>query len=157
MQLAPLHTVTTSCGCLGVGFRWARCPEGWTKFNFGCYFLSTYRMNWDEGQKNCSAQGGSLVVINNKDVQVGVTTLLIFDAVMFSVAKNSVLTLFCKCRRLQDFLTTELILSAYWIGLRKKMDTWSWVDNSTLQERSVVDLKDSLIGLIGCGQPWPSG
>ncbi|XP_076593484.1 early activation antigen CD69 isoform X2 [Chaetodon auriga] len=42
-----------------------QCATGWVEFDKTCFFLSTVRLSWEESQKNCSASGGSLAVIND--------------------------------------------------------------------------------------------
>ncbi|XP_075897249.1 hepatic lectin isoform X2 [Nelusetta ayraudi] len=46
-----------------------QCPPGWLKFQERCFYLSTTRLSWELGQKNCSASGGSLAVIDSKAIQ----------------------------------------------------------------------------------------
>lgn len=46
-----------------------QCADGWLTFGRSCFFLSTFRLSWDESQKNCSSQGGSLAVISSLSVQ----------------------------------------------------------------------------------------
>ncbi|XP_068614029.1 early activation antigen CD69 [Brachionichthys hirsutus] len=51
--------------------RWQceHCPDGWLKFGQWCFFLSTFRLSWDESWRNCSTKGGSLAVIGSRTVQ----------------------------------------------------------------------------------------
>lgn len=42
-------------------------------FQKQCFYLSTTRLNWTLSQNNCSNSGGSLAVIDSKEVQVAVT------------------------------------------------------------------------------------
>ncbi|XP_049439660.1 early activation antigen CD69 isoform X1 [Epinephelus fuscoguttatus] len=51
-----------------------QCADGWLTFGSSCFYLSTYRLNWDESQKNCSARGGALAVVNSWRVQDYLTT-----------------------------------------------------------------------------------
>lgn len=51
------------------------CPIGWLTLDEQCFYLSTTRLNWDDSQRNCSASGGSLAVIETKKVQVDVIQL----------------------------------------------------------------------------------
>ncbi|XP_073341467.1 C-type lectin domain family 4 member E isoform X2 [Pagrus major] len=81
--------------------RCQQCADGWLTFGRSCFFLSTFRLNWDESQRNCSASGGSLAVISSQS--------------------------------LQNFLTKEGKLQ-YWIGLRQNSSTWTWVNNTALQQ-----------------------
>lgn len=46
-----------------------QCANGWLTFEQSCFFLSTSKLSWDESQKNCSARGGSLAIINSLRVQ----------------------------------------------------------------------------------------
>ncbi|XP_037309340.2 C-type lectin domain family 17, member A isoform X1 [Pungitius pungitius] len=78
-----------------------QCADGWLPFGRSCFYLSTHRLSWDESQRNCSASGGALAVVNN--------------------------------RRVQNFLTAKGKMM-YWIGLRQKGATWTWVDKTVLIE-----------------------
>uniref|UniRef100_UPI0009B44CB1 C-type lectin domain family 4 member E-like n=1 Tax=Monopterus albus TaxID=43700 RepID=UPI0009B44CB1 len=46
-----------------------RCSDGWLTFGQSCFYLSTYRLNWDKSQRNCTSRGGSLAVITSQEVQ----------------------------------------------------------------------------------------
>ncbi|XP_038140449.1 C-type lectin domain family 4 member C [Cyprinodon tularosa] len=46
-----------------------QCATGWLTYGRSCFFLSTTRLTWLESQKNCSASGGSLAIVTNKNVQ----------------------------------------------------------------------------------------
>uniref|UniRef100_UPI0037E734E9 early activation antigen CD69 isoform X2 n=1 Tax=Semicossyphus pulcher TaxID=241346 RepID=UPI0037E734E9 len=46
-----------------------QCADGWLTFGRSCFYLSTFRLSWDESQRNCSARGGNLAVINNPGIQ----------------------------------------------------------------------------------------
>ncbi|KAM9852183.1 C-type lectin domain family 2 member D isoform 2-T2 [Aulostomus maculatus] len=81
--------------------RCQQCPNGWLSFDKFCFYLSTFRLSWDESQRNCSAAGGSLAVVTSKKVQ--------------------------------NFLTQEGKLK-YWIGLRFKGASWTWVNNTELTQ-----------------------
>ncbi|KAM8870789.1 C-type lectin lectoxin-Lio3 isoform 2-T2 [Spinachia spinachia] len=78
-----------------------QCAKGWLPFGLSCFYLSTYRLSWDESQRDCTARGGALAVVTN--------------------------------RRVQNFLA-EKGKMIYWIGLRQKGATWTWVDNTVLIE-----------------------
>lgn len=52
-----------------------QCADGWLTFGRSCFYLSTFRLSWDESQRNCSARGGSLAVISSQRVQVDPTAL----------------------------------------------------------------------------------
>ncbi|XP_034030469.1 natural killer cells antigen CD94-like [Thalassophryne amazonica] len=49
------------------------CAEGWLTFEGWCFYLSTFRLNWEESQRNCRNKGGSLAVITNSRVQTFLT------------------------------------------------------------------------------------
>ncbi|KAM9352736.1 C-type lectin domain family 4 member E isoform 2-T2 [Symphorus nematophorus] len=46
-----------------------QCADGWLTLGQSCFFMSTYRLSWDESQRNCSARGGSLAIISSLGVQ----------------------------------------------------------------------------------------
>ncbi|KAK2844719.1 hypothetical protein Q5P01_011378 [Channa striata] len=46
-----------------------QCANGWLTFGRSCFYLSTYRLSWEESQKNCTSRGGSLAVITSQSVQ----------------------------------------------------------------------------------------
>ncbi|KAF7666832.1 hypothetical protein LDENG_00089190 [Lucifuga dentata] len=52
---------------LSLGCR--QCADGWLTFGSSCFYLSTYRLNWEDSQKNCTARGGSLAVIKTLALQ----------------------------------------------------------------------------------------
>ncbi|KAM6994239.1 C-type lectin domain family 9 member A [Tautogolabrus adspersus] len=79
-----------------------QCADGWLTFGRSCFYLSTFRLSWDQSQSNCTSRGGSLAVISNPEIQ--------------------------------SFLTMKGKLN-YWIGLRQRGPTWSWVNNTVLRER----------------------
>lgn len=49
-----------------------KCPVDWAKFGMSCYFKSTERKIWPERKADCQSRGANLVIINNKEEQVGV-------------------------------------------------------------------------------------
>ncbi|XP_068121095.1 natural killer cells antigen CD94-like [Hyperolius riggenbachi] len=46
------------CECLS-------CPNKWTRYNQTCYFVSKRAGVWKEGQQLCSADGGSLLILDD--------------------------------------------------------------------------------------------
>ncbi|XP_034553213.1 early activation antigen CD69 isoform X2 [Notolabrus celidotus] len=50
-----------------------QCADGWLTFGRSCFYLSTFRLSWDESQRNCSSRGGSLAVITSPDIQTFLT------------------------------------------------------------------------------------
>ncbi|KAM9806473.1 C-type lectin domain family 4 member A-like isoform 1-T1 [Syngnathus typhle] len=50
-----------------------QCPFGWFRLDQTCYFASTFRLNWEESQKNCSGEGGSLAVVSSQKLQTFLT------------------------------------------------------------------------------------
>ncbi|XP_070821897.1 early activation antigen CD69 isoform X2 [Chaetodon trifascialis] len=98
-----------------------QCANGWVTFDGTCFFLSTFRLSWDESQKNCSSRGGSLAVVNDP--------------------------LF------QYFLTKEGKMN-YWIGLRKKNNAWTWINNAALQKGYWADDRtEGDCGILNSGDP----
>uniref|UniRef100_A0A3P9J1J0 C-type lectin domain-containing protein n=1 Tax=Oryzias latipes TaxID=8090 RepID=A0A3P9J1J0_ORYLA len=57
-------------------FEGKRCPEGWKRFGSSCYYKSTERKNWLDSRSFCQFVGSDLVVVNSKEEQVGVFTLV---------------------------------------------------------------------------------
>uniref|UniRef100_A0A3Q3KR13 Uncharacterized protein n=1 Tax=Monopterus albus TaxID=43700 RepID=A0A3Q3KR13_MONAL len=47
-----------------------RCSDGWLTYGRSCFYLSTYRLNWENSQRTCTSRGGSLAVITSQEVQV---------------------------------------------------------------------------------------
>ncbi|CAJ1062460.1 early activation antigen CD69 isoform X2 [Xyrichtys novacula] len=46
-----------------------QCADGWLTFGRSCFFLSTFRLNWDESYRNCYSRGGSLAVVSSPEIQ----------------------------------------------------------------------------------------
>ncbi|XP_067334012.1 CD209 antigen-like protein E isoform X1 [Channa argus] len=44
-----------------------KCPEGWKRFGWSCYFKSTQRKHWYQSRENCQSRGSDLVIINSKE------------------------------------------------------------------------------------------
>ncbi|XP_076827027.1 CD209 antigen-like protein C isoform X2 [Brachyhypopomus gauderio] len=51
----------------------SECGKGWLKFEDSCYFLSKYRLTWQESRDQCQKWGGDLAVIINDRVQTFLT------------------------------------------------------------------------------------
>nr|XP_061804402.1 NKG2-A/NKG2-B type II integral membrane protein [Nerophis lumbriciformis] len=45
------------------------CPTGWVRLDQSCFYLSQFRLNWEQSQRNCSEGGGSLAVASSREVQ----------------------------------------------------------------------------------------
>ncbi|XP_026232644.1 CD209 antigen-like protein A [Anabas testudineus] len=52
------------------------CPDGWTKFCWSCYFLSTERGSWTKGREDCRTRGADLVVIHSAEEQTFFSTFI---------------------------------------------------------------------------------
>ncbi|XP_032374690.1 early activation antigen CD69 isoform X2 [Etheostoma spectabile] len=83
-----------------------QCADGWLTLGRSCFFLSTFRLSWEESQNVCISKGGALAVVTSQ--------------------------------RVQSFLTKQGKLQ-YWIGLRHKGATWTWVNNTVLRESFWAD------------------
>ncbi|XP_034409755.1 C-type lectin domain family 4 member A isoform X2 [Cyclopterus lumpus] len=46
-----------------------RCADGSLPFGRSCFYLSTFKLSWDESQRNCTASGGALPVVTSQKVQ----------------------------------------------------------------------------------------
>ncbi|KAI3360517.1 hypothetical protein L3Q82_002404 [Scortum barcoo] len=46
-----------------------QCADGWLTLGRSCFYLSKFRLNWAESQRNCSARGGSLAVVSSPTIQ----------------------------------------------------------------------------------------
>uniref|UniRef100_A0A665W7Q7 C-type lectin domain-containing protein n=1 Tax=Echeneis naucrates TaxID=173247 RepID=A0A665W7Q7_ECHNA len=97
--------------------RECNCADGWLSLDRSCFYLSTFRLDWEQSQRNCTSRGGSLAIISSQKVQV--------------------------CLNLK-----------YWIGLRNKEATWSWVNDSRLQESYWAEGETSGdCGMLNSGGP----
>nr|XP_020466600.1 C-type lectin domain family 4 member E-like isoform X4 [Monopterus albus] len=94
--------------------------DGWLTFGRSCFYVSTYRLNWDEGVKNCTSRGGSLAVITSQEVQ--------------------------------EFLTKKG-KGFHWIGLRKRGNTWTWVNDTVLQKSYWKDPPSQDCGILSSKDP----
>uniref|UniRef100_A0A3P9ILM2 C-type lectin domain-containing protein n=1 Tax=Oryzias latipes TaxID=8090 RepID=A0A3P9ILM2_ORYLA len=79
-------------------FKGKWCPERWKLFGSSCYYESTEKKNWTDSRSFCQDKGFDLVVVNSKEEQVGVFTLvpssflcLGFSTCMFSNNKKNVI------------------------------------------------------------------
>uniref|UniRef100_A0A3B3HWN6 C-type lectin domain-containing protein n=1 Tax=Oryzias latipes TaxID=8090 RepID=A0A3B3HWN6_ORYLA len=61
--------------CLSV-YEGKRCPDSWMRFGCSCYYKSTEKKTWNESRDFCQENGSDLVVVNSKEEQVGVFTLV---------------------------------------------------------------------------------
>uniref|UniRef100_A0A3Q4AGM8 C-type lectin domain-containing protein n=1 Tax=Mola mola TaxID=94237 RepID=A0A3Q4AGM8_MOLML len=48
----------------------------WNKFNISCYYVSNVRKNWTMSRLDCIARGADLVIIDSREEQVFVQSLL---------------------------------------------------------------------------------
>ncbi|XP_041648611.1 early activation antigen CD69 isoform X2 [Cheilinus undulatus] len=87
-----------------------QCADGWLTFGRSCFFVSTYRLNWEDSQRNCSSRGGNLAIISSPEIQ--------------------------------NYLT-QTGNGLYWMGLRQRGRTWSWVNNSALKKSYWADATSS--------------
>ncbi|XP_024123646.1 CD209 antigen-like protein C isoform X2 [Oryzias melastigma] len=46
-----------------------QCPYKWLTYRNYCFFLSTFRLTWEESQSKCTSVYGSLAVITSQEVQ----------------------------------------------------------------------------------------
>ncbi|XP_068182212.1 CD209 antigen-like [Antennarius striatus] len=105
------------------------CDTGWTKFNTGCYFVSTEKKNWTSSREECIANGADLVVVDSRDEQVFINRLV-------NSTQNAWIGL-------NDF---------YQEG------KWMWVDGSAITTRYWQDDQpNSYGGEQDCGELVPSG
>ncbi|GAA6230334.1 CD209 antigen-like [Lates japonicus] len=44
-----------------------KCPTGWQKFQYSCYFTSVGKKNWPLSREYCQNKGADLAIINSKD------------------------------------------------------------------------------------------
>uniref|UniRef100_A0A3Q3VQN5 C-type lectin domain-containing protein n=1 Tax=Mola mola TaxID=94237 RepID=A0A3Q3VQN5_MOLML len=52
------------------------CQRYWNKFDISCYYVSTLKKNWTMSRLDCIARGGDLVIIDSREEQVFVHSLL---------------------------------------------------------------------------------
>ncbi|XP_014452133.1 C-type lectin domain family 4 member E isoform X1 [Alligator mississippiensis] len=86
---------------------WTCCPMGWKAFQTSCYYFSSDVMSWDDSEKNCTAMGSHLVVINTKAEQ---------DFLLNWVKE----------------MLADLPVKMYYIGLtaQEAEGQWCWVDHT---------------------------
>ncbi|XP_059919747.1 C-type lectin domain family 4 member M-like [Gadus macrocephalus] len=53
-----------------------RCPLGWIKFQCSCYRVYTSKRTWENSHQYCKSQQAALVIINSREEQVFVNSLL---------------------------------------------------------------------------------
>uniref|UniRef100_A0A671UA64 C-type lectin domain-containing protein n=1 Tax=Sparus aurata TaxID=8175 RepID=A0A671UA64_SPAAU len=91
-----------------LGRNCGRCLSGWVHYNSSCYFFSyaessTDTKNWPDSRAECIRRGADLIVIDNKEEQVG----------------------FCTNKK--------MLRNSFWIGLTDTEieGTWVWINNVT--------------------------
>ncbi|XP_039608775.1 C-type lectin domain family 4 member A-like [Polypterus senegalus] len=86
------------------------CPKSWLLFTCKCYFFSTDQFNWNDSQENCISKGGHLVIIQSKEEQDFLTSLVNSEG------------------------GTD---KSYWIGLTDQVTEghFLWVDNKPLDKQ----------------------
>nr|UBK24431.1 CTL3 [Takifugu obscurus] len=55
------------------------CENGWKKFDFSCYYVSTTTKSWKQSREFCTSRGGDLLIVNSGEEQAFVNTLLKTD------------------------------------------------------------------------------
>ncbi|XP_077052230.1 immune-related, lectin-like receptor 4 isoform X2 [Siphateles boraxobius] len=83
------------------------CPKDWEYHAGKCYYFSTNTLDWNKSRDTCISDGGHLVIINSKDEQ----------EFLMSIIKTK-------------------YKKQFWIGLtdEKKEGQWLWVDNTQLSQ-----------------------
>ncbi|XP_036930950.1 early activation antigen CD69 isoform X1 [Acanthopagrus latus] len=92
--------------------RCQQCADGWLTFGHSCFFLSTFRLNWNESQRNCSDRGGSLAVINSQSLQQFLT-------------KEGKMQYWIGLRQNSNrwtWVNNTVLQQSYWAGVRSKGD-----------------------------------
>ncbi|XP_056456390.1 CD209 antigen-like protein E isoform X2 [Gadus chalcogrammus] len=56
-----------------------KCPPGWIKFQCSCYKGHTGEKNWEDSRQYCKSQQADLVIINSREEQIFVNSLLPAD------------------------------------------------------------------------------
>uniref|UniRef100_A0A3P9KTU4 C-type lectin domain-containing protein n=1 Tax=Oryzias latipes TaxID=8090 RepID=A0A3P9KTU4_ORYLA len=97
--------------CLSV-YEGKRCPDSWMRFGCSCYYKSTEKKTWNESRSFCQENGSDLVVLNSKEEQVGVFTLVPsteswIDFVSFTTLLNSFFMTEPDCKCVKSFKNTE--------------------------------------------------
>ncbi|XP_046901540.1 CD209 antigen-like [Hypomesus transpacificus] len=49
--------------------RLCKGQDGWRRFGWSCYYVSTERKNWTDSRQDCRDRGADLVIINSLEVQ----------------------------------------------------------------------------------------
>ncbi|KAI9546997.1 hypothetical protein NQZ68_021666 [Dissostichus eleginoides] len=50
--------------------------KGWRKFGCSCYLLSTEKASWEQSRKNCRARGADLVIVDSKEEQEFISSMI---------------------------------------------------------------------------------
>ncbi|KAK7125025.1 hypothetical protein R3I94_019169 [Phoxinus phoxinus] len=93
-----------------IGGKWGfcppkTCPKDWEYHAGKCYYFSKKTLDWTKSRDTCISDGGHLVIINSKDEQEFLTSII-----------------------------TMKYKERFWIGLtdEKTEGQWLWVDNTEL-------------------------
>uniref|UniRef100_A0A8C7X8Q4 C-type lectin domain-containing protein n=1 Tax=Oryzias sinensis TaxID=183150 RepID=A0A8C7X8Q4_9TELE len=52
-----------------------KCPAGWMKFKYSCYFTSSEKNTWEQSREFCRNKTGDLAIINSEEEMAFINTL----------------------------------------------------------------------------------
>lgn len=58
-----------------------KCPAGWQKFEYSCYYSSAGKKTWKQSRDYCQSKGADLAIIKSQSEMVGLYVTIICTTV----------------------------------------------------------------------------
>ncbi|XP_015242321.1 PREDICTED: CD209 antigen-like protein A [Cyprinodon variegatus] len=118
VEKIQLDTVALRSHLLMIKEGCRHCLPGWTFMSSSCFYFTfsdtVSRVSWNGARQSCKRLGGDLAIINSREKNIGITSLI---------------------SSYQD-PSRAMIHSGFWIGLTDEEEegVWKWLDGTRLTE-----------------------